>query len=182
MSHKITFPRLLSESRWESGIVHIMPMNDRDISQKWNLGNFKIWALVIVLVVVTSSAAVIRQANSSARIHHTAALAACANAGSGFGTVTSVDEAYPSTAQAVQKWADKSFPVPPSSPALSFSLASASVAVCYISGTFGSTLPTLGQAISYKSIIVTVDETSGATNLALAGRSGQWAFSPPPSS
>jgi len=156
-------------------------------ASQWRLSRRRILALLAVAGLATASAIIVQEgrssASASASVETAASQAACANAGNGFGTVTSVDGAYQSTSQAVQKWAAADFPSPPSPSVNAAASGTTPFAVCYISGTFNGSIPTAsGQTTGYNNLIVTVNEDTGAVILNLAAPNGNWGFATPPAS
>jgi len=155
-------------------------LNVHGPSRQLKLSRAKTLALVIAIIVAAVGALLIEKEVSSASVSPSAAQSACASAGKGFGTVSSVDGAYQTTAQAFQSWAEKNFPAPPSPSEFPASASSDPIAVCYLSGTFDSSIPMAPGSSGYTNLIVTVDESTGSVTLDLAASSGKWGFSPPP--
>jgi hypothetical protein len=151
---------------------------------RWPLSP-RLLTIIAVATLATVGTIIVQQGHSSASasvsIETAASRAACANAGYGLGTVTSVDGAYQSTSQAVQKWAATDFPSPPSTSVTAAASGTTPFAVCYISGNFNGSIPTASrQTTGYNDLIVTVNEDTGAIILNLAAPTGNWGFATPP--
>lgn len=91
--------------------------------------------------------------------------------------------AYQSTAGAVQTWKETRVSgEQPIYSALSPSEAAASVAVCYLSGSFSGIPSAPGAPDVYQQVIVEVDESSGVMTFDAASPYASWPFDPPPGS
>jgi len=118
----------------------------------------------------------------SAGIGAAGAESACQRAASVW-HATAVEAAYQSTGGAVQKWREsRTVGEHPVYPPLSATQAGMPTAVCYLVGSFTGIPSAPGASVTYRKIIVEVDETTGATTLDAANPGQSWPFAAPPTS